>query len=404
MQAIYAFGILILISFLGARFVFRRKNIFSPLNYFFSSGLIYIFLGLYLGKHGLNILSVQVLEGLTPLISLGLGWIGFLFGFQLERKYLRRFPGKYITLSFLQALFVFFLVFVVIFLALKLFFASHSVFLLYGIAVTLGLLVTLNSPALLNAASSKIPEKGNYYYLARFLASISAFWGIVGLAFISSFWHFPFFESKIFEKGLLFLLISTAFPFILGYFFHFLTLKKTSEQDLLVYILGLVFFVSGAAFYFNLPTLYVSMVMGITYSNLTKIHEKIYPLFLLTEKPLYVVLMVLMGALWDFNISYEVSILVALLFVVRIIGYVFPLRLFQKILNFPFPLPAVFGLCFLSYGGIGVAFAVSIKLAYPLVFTDVFLSSALIVIIFSDILGPWALKLSIFPLDSEKKT
>jgi len=69
----------------------------------FLSGLVYIFLGMYLGKMGLNILSPQVLDELAPFLSLGLGWIGFLFGFQFEGKYLRRFSNKYIGLSFLKS-------------------------------------------------------------------------------------------------------------------------------------------------------------------------------------------------------------------------------------------------------------------------------------------------------------
>ena len=69
------------------------------------------FLGLFLGKRGLNVLSPGVLAGLNPLINLGSGWMGFLFGFQLERRYLRRFPPKYIGLSFLQSVIVIFLVY-----------------------------------------------------------------------------------------------------------------------------------------------------------------------------------------------------------------------------------------------------------------------------------------------------
>jgi hypothetical protein len=106
MKAIFAFGLLVLVAFFGSRFLFKRKRLFLPLSYFFLSGLIYVFLGLSLGKSGLNVLSPAVLEGLKPLISLGLGWIGFIFGFQLEYKYLRRFPQNYVGLSLLQSLVV----------------------------------------------------------------------------------------------------------------------------------------------------------------------------------------------------------------------------------------------------------------------------------------------------------
>jgi len=402
MKAIFAFGLLVLIAFLGSQFLFKRKKLFLPLSYFFLSGLIYIFLGLSLGKNGLNVLSPAVLEGLNPLISLGLGWVGFIFGFQLEYRYLRRFPQKYVELSLLQSLFVICFVVAAFGWLLRLLFPSEPSSLLYGMAVVLGLLLSLNSPSLLNFASSEIPQKGNYFHLARFLVSVSGFWGIGGLALVASFWHFPFIESSIFIKGLVLLLCSTIFPIFIAYVFHFLTIKKTSEHDLLVYLLGLVFFASGTAAYFNLPSLYVCMVLGITFSNLTRIQEKLYPLILSTEKPFYIIFLILIGALWEFNLDYKIALLVVILLILRVVGYSFPLRPLGKILRFSFPLPALFGLCFLSSGGIAVAFIVSLKLIYPFPLIDVFVSVALMAVVVSELLSPWALKNSILKLDTEK--
>jgi hypothetical protein len=402
MHAIYAFGLLILIAFLGARFITRRK-VLSPINYFFSSGFIYIFLGLSLGRSGFNILSPSVLTGLTPLISLGLGWVGFLFGFQLEAKYLRRFSGKYKSLSLLQFLFVFLLGGLIFSLALKQLYPSESTFLLYGIGLAFGLLLSVNSPTLLNMASSAIPKRGHYYYLARFLVSVSGFWGIVGLAIFSCFWHFPIFESKIFLRGSLLLLFSSGFPILIGYLFHFLTRKKTSEEQMLVYLLGLVFFVSGTSFYFNLLPLYMSMVMGITYSNLTRSHEKLYPLLLSTEKPLYITFLILIGALWEVYFDYRLALLVILMILLRFLGYILPMPLFKVILDFPLHLPTRFGFSFLSSGGIGLAFAVSLKLAFPLPLTDVFLSVALFGILITELISPWGVKISVFKLDKEEE-
>jgi hypothetical protein len=88
MKAFFALGLLILIAFLGSRFLFKRRKLLDPVSYFILSDLISIFLGSILGKHGFNVLSAQVLRGFNPLISFGLGWIGFLFGFQLEFRYL----------------------------------------------------------------------------------------------------------------------------------------------------------------------------------------------------------------------------------------------------------------------------------------------------------------------------
>ena len=403
MHAIYAFGLLILLAFLGSRLIVRRKKFLSPLTFLFLSGLIYIFVGFYLGEGVLNVLSPQVLQEFTPLIGLGLGWIGFLFGFQLEFKYLRRFPGRYLGLSYLQFLFTFVVVFFGLIFLLKVLFVSEPSFLLFGMALAIGLLISLNSPTLINASLSLTPAKGQYFYLARFLVSVSGFWGVVGLALLFSFWHFPFPESKAFVGGVIRLLSSTVFPVIIGFLFHVLTRRKNQEQDFLIYLLGLVFFVSGAAFYFNLPPLYLGMVLGVTFSNLTKIQEKLYPLLLSTEKPLFIVFLLLIGALWELNIDYRIVLLVVLTIVLRVIGYTLSLPVMGGLLRFPFRLSPVFGLSFLSSGGIGVAFAVSLKLTYSLPLTDIFLSVALLSIMIGEILSPLGLKYSLFKSDSEEK-
>jgi hypothetical protein len=394
MKAIYAFGLLVLIAFAGSRFIFKGARRLSTVYYFFFSGMIYVLLGLFLGESGFDILSREVLRGLLPLVSFGLGWVGFLFGFQLEFRYLRRFEKSFQMLSLLQTLFVLLLSVGLLNWCLRMFFPQQSPYFLYGMAVAFGLLLTLNSPSLINAMSSSLPGRGRHYYLARFLVSVSGFWGIFGLALLSSFWHSPYFESRLFLKGSLLFAAATLLSVGMGFLFHFLSKRRVEDSDLLVYMLGLVFFVSGAAFAFNFTPLYTGMVMGIVFSNLTRNHERIYPLLLSAEKPLYVIFLILIGALWRFHLSLEIVLMVLILFVLRLAAYTLPMPVFRRLLRLPLRLPEIFGFCFLSTGGLGIAFAVSIKLGFMLPLTDEFLSIALLFILLNEFLSPWAMRLA----------
>jgi Kef-type K+ transport system membrane component KefB len=198
------------------------------------------------------------------------------------------------------------------------------------------------------------------------------------------------------------LVVSVVLSIGLGYVFHLLTEKKTSEQDLLVYLLGLVFFVSGAAFYFNLSPLFTGMVLGITYSNLTRIHEKLYPLLLSTEKPLYIVFLILIGALWRPDLDWRIAVMVGSLICMRIVGLFLPLPFLGKVLGFQFKLRRKLGFCLLSSGSIGIAYAVSVKLAFPIPLTDTFLSAALFAVIISELFSPLAALRSLNILDKEE--
>ena len=111
----------------------------------------------------------------------------------------------------------------------------------------------------------------------------------------------------------------------------------------------------------------------------------------------------LIGAFFEFRFSPEVGILVGILLVGRIVSYSLPLPVLKAVLRLESSLPFLFGLCFLSSGGVGVAFAVSLKLTHPLPLTDIFLSAALVLIIVSEILGPVALRISLGKLDTEEE-
>jgi len=402
MYAAYIFCGLILIAYIGTRYLFKKKKVVSPLIYPFTSGLIYIFLGLGLGEGGLGILNLRIMGSLFPLVSFGLGWAGFLFGFQLELRYIRKFSQNFWFLSFLQSLLVFCTVSGFLILLLKAVYPTQRPFLLLGMAFSFGLLSTIISPSLIHAISPQIPQKNHHYYLARFLGSVNGFWGIMGLGILVSFWHFPFMDSRIVFTGGKIFVISVVLSMGFGYVFHLLTAKRTSEQDLLVYLLGLVFFISGAAFYFNLSPLFTGMVLGISYSNLTKIHEKLYPLLLATEKPLYIVFLILIGALWHPDFDWRIGLVAGSLIVLRILIVLLPLPLLGKMLHFHFTLKRKLGFCFLSSGSIGIAYAVSIKLAFPIPLTDVFLSIALFTIILSELVSPWIAKKSLLMLGEEE--
>ncbi len=407
MKALLAFGALLLIAYLGSRGLFSKRTILSSFYYFFTSGSIYIIFGILLGKNGLNVLSSEVLKQFTPLINLGLGWIGFLFGFQLEPRFIRQFSFKYIGFSFLHSMFSFLFVSFLFWLSLRAAFPAYSPFLLTGMAISLGILASVSSSSFLPLASPLIPHKGEYYRLARFSTSTDDFWGLWGIAIITSFWHYPFFKQQIFLKGLFLFLGAIIFCALLSIIFHTLARKINDPKELLALLLGTIFFASGTASYFNLSPIFVSMLFAFIFTRLTKLHEKIYPIFISTEKPFYIIFLILIGALWNITLNLKVILLIFIFVITRIISYSFSLPILNKFLKFSFPLPPIYGLSFLSQGGIAIAMAINFKQIYSLPLTDIFLTIALLGILVNEILAPFGLRISLVKLEnlaSEKST
>ena len=116
---------LLLISFIalsGYHFTFRgvRMPFISRKLYF--TGTEFLFLGILLGPVFLNILDKQTIEGLAPIKSLILGWIGLLFGFQFEIQKLQRFPVHYFQATLIECILTLGIVFAFVCLIFPLFF------------------------------------------------------------------------------------------------------------------------------------------------------------------------------------------------------------------------------------------------------------------------------------------
>ncbi|NIP83548.1 MAG: hypothetical protein GWM90_31710, partial [Gemmatimonadetes bacterium] len=86
--------VLVLLGLLGARFAFDPAR--APLGprLLLTTGAHFLLVGLLLGPI-LGFLTVEVVGQLEPLLALGLGWIGLLFGMQLDRDQLGQFPASY---------------------------------------------------------------------------------------------------------------------------------------------------------------------------------------------------------------------------------------------------------------------------------------------------------------------
>ena len=84
--------ILILLALLGARFSFSTVRVPPGPRLVFRTGTHFLLLGFVLGPQLLGLLTEDAVRQLFPLLGMGLGWIGFLFGLQLDHRNLRQFP------------------------------------------------------------------------------------------------------------------------------------------------------------------------------------------------------------------------------------------------------------------------------------------------------------------------
>ena len=94
---------LIVIALLGARLSFSTERAPVGPRLLFRTGTHFLPLGFLIGPAGLGVLTTEATAQLSPFLALGLGWVGFHFGLQLDLRSLRSFAPTHHAVAFGQA-------------------------------------------------------------------------------------------------------------------------------------------------------------------------------------------------------------------------------------------------------------------------------------------------------------
>lgn len=298
MKPLIAFAILLAIGFLGSVKLFHRLKVSSPFSYLFYSGTFFIFFGLLIGENGLNLISREIVHHLEPLIHFSLGWVGFLFGFQLEYKFLKRIQWNWWFSMVATYLVSFVAVFFITFFAIRLFSGGLS----QDLGVTVGFSLVLatiipESSVTFVVWSSKFFEKHiQQLRLCSFIAASDNFFPILVTGILFSFYRYLPGTNSIAQiavgKSVISFGIQLVIGILAGVLLHYLLKRIEEKLEISAVLLGVIFFISGLSLMSNFSPLFVAMVTGTVFSNLTRRHSYLVKIMAPTEKPIYLIFLV----------------------------------------------------------------------------------------------------------------
>lgn len=385
--------ILILLALLGARFSFSTISVPPGPRLVFRTGTHFLFLGLALGPHALGLLTEEAIRQLFPLLGLGLGWIGFLFGLQLDWRHLKQFPPVFFLLALGQA-FLTFLFFLAIGwggLARLGQDGQVQLLLVVGAAAT----ACVSTPGGIALISTNFLVKGKIRDLLFFVASLDALVGIAALQLVYSL--FPpgnLVGGLSMGPDLLWILEALGLGVVCGILFLWLTRPRPGREELVLFLLGIAAFSSGAALQLQLSPLFVSVTMGAVVANLSPEPQRVYRILHEWEKPIYVILLILAGAFLSFPTLWILPLALAYAFI-RAGGKVLGNLAMVRLLPLPFAPPKRFGLGLLPQGGISLAMAISGVLTYAglgletMNAVEIFFAVVVLGVIISELTGPF---------------
>lgn len=393
--------ILILLALLGARFSFSTEQVPAGPRLLFRTGTHFLFIGWLLGPGGMELITADAVEQLYPLLAIGLGWVGLLFGMQLDREALGQFPPGYFIIALGQALVTYGLFVALGWLGLELLGIRHQVSTLILLAAAAAACVT--APGGIAMVAANFLARGNTLQILFFIASVDALVGIGALQILYSLYHPADVLAGLGPApALVWLALALGVGVVSAIIFLWLTRPRPTQEELVLYLLGISALGSGAALQLQLSPLFVCVVMGMTVANLAPDHHRVFQALQKWEKPVYVILLLLGGALLTVSTWWVVPLAVGYV-VVRALGKWLAGALLVPVTPLPFDVPRNVGLGLIPQGGISLAMAVSVVLTYSglllpggLSAVEVLFDIVVLGVVASELVGPllttWVLR------------
>ncbi len=387
MKIFAALLIIMFLAFSGYHLTFRSFKLPLFARRFYLTGTEYLFLGLLLGPLFLNLLDKKTLNSIEPFSALLLGWVGLLCGFQFEIKELRRFSKTYFGAAVTESFVTFSIVASTVYFLAPIYFYIPKTILIIS-AISLGATASCTAQTGLALLTATIINKRSEIIL--FLRYISSINSIMAFFFFAPVFFFntreisnpSWFITTGFE---IFAIVIANICLVLLY--NLFLAQRRNKNELMIVIIGMVVLTSGAASILQFSPLIANFIMGVFIVNTTRERERIFALLISIEKPVYILLLVFIGAYWTPD-SFVFILLAIVYSILRLIGKFTGGFLAAKISykKQNFPISTGFGL--IEQGGIPLAILFDFQQSFSYNLTTQIASVAIIALIVNDLISP----------------
>jgi hypothetical protein len=356
--------------------------------YGYVGGAEYVLIGFLLGPRVTGLLDASQVQDLTPIVSLALGWLGMLLGTYFRLPTMALIDGDHLRVAFAEAVSTFGIAFGSLLALLRL---------VVGIpwpeaavlSVTLAAVATLSSPVAVDAVVDRLRVRSRVPPVLQLAARIDALIAVVAFGMVLAIFHQGDVAPGVRPPTATeWSVINVAVGVASGVLFHlFLGPKGHLEEGrLFVALAGAIVVASGASYYLNLSPIFTTLVLGFILVNSGSAHRDVTRLLLLTERPVYLALLLFAGAAWSPG-SVELLFIAPLFVLIRVLarflgGFIAGTRVAPPELRAP-----GLGRGLLALGGIGVALALNYGQVYPDFHPRLVLTATLLAVLLFEIVA-----------------
>ena len=339
---------LVLIAYIGALFLHNVKTSSSIFRGITNSGIIYLLLGYIIGPNVLKVLDLQVLNDLSLLIAFVLGWTGFIIGLQINAKQMRRFPISY----YWKTLLIFTLSFV--FMTLGLLIVKQFIFNRFTLTeiIVLSIAGSISSPLLIGFLKKDYKIRGKLIHFLQFHSAYDNMVSIVIIGIMIFLGNELKNEVPIIIKNMSILLAGAT---IMAILFYYIAKDIKSVPQYFLLIIGSILMLVGTAMHMGQSVIFVSFLFGMVLANLPINTWKLFQTISNTEKPIYLLLLIFIGARLPQSTYMLLLIIIIYSFGRVIIKYISSWIIISKFRELK-PNIGIIGLSGIGMGGLSLAF------------------------------------------------
>ena len=261
-----------------------------------TAGFPFVALGVIARFPQVGILNDAILEKLMPFLQIGLGWLGFSTGFRFDLRDFDTMPKGTGLITTLVTVLSFAAIVVACGLPLLVFGQPFTDATFLRDAVILGAAGVLTAPTVARMCT---PESQASQVLKR-ISSLDDLAAVFALTFLGAFFR-PGGQEVLWR------IPSTAWLFMtlgvggtVGIVVYVIMRRPAKPSEAIALLIGSVAFASGMAGYLFLSPIVICFLAGILLANLPGgIKDTMRGTLDLLERPIYLVFLVVAGALWD---------------------------------------------------------------------------------------------------------
>jgi Kef-type K+ transport system membrane component KefB len=288
-----------------------------------TAGFPFVLLGMLARSSSVGILSDPILAELSPLLRLGLGWIGFVAGIRFDTRMFQGLPARAVRIVTLTTLFPFALL--VGASATLLFLFSDQPLDLDDPVFLRDALILGTAGAMAAVTSTRSLQRDESKSVVSRVIRLEELAGVIGLLVVAAFfrprsasWQMP---------GTAWMLLTIGLGATAGVLVYAILQRKTERADFLVLTLGSISFAAGAASYRLLSSVVVAFIAGVLLANFPGgYHERLREMLFRLERPILLLSLVIVGALWQVG-DWRGWVLMPVFMALRLVGKWFGTRL-----------------------------------------------------------------------------